>query len=62
MIESLKKGGTRKGNMLLFGATIGRTRYPLFLLNNKYKILPRPVVSCRYGNKGHNVYKLEWFQ
>ena len=41
MIESLKRGGTRKVNMLLFGATIGRTRYPLFLLNNKYKILPR---------------------
>ena len=55
MIESLEKGGTRKENMLLFGATIGPTRYPLFLLNNKYKILLRPVVSCRYGNKGHDV-------
>ena len=62
MITSLKCGGTRKGNMLLFGATIGRTRHPLFMFNNKIKILPRPVVSCRYGNRGHDVYNLDWFK
>ena len=62
MIDSLKHRGTQKCNMLLFGAAIGWTRYPLFMLNNKFKILPRQVVSSRYGNKGHNVYKLEWFK
>ena len=62
MIDSLKHGATLKGNMMLFGSTIGQTQYPLFLLNNKVKILPRPVVTCRYGNRLLNVYKLQLFK
>ena len=55
-------GGTKMGNMYLYGGTIGRTRYPTFIHRGIKKNLPRPVVKSRYGGPGKLLLETEWFQ
>ena len=45
----------------LYDSTIGETRYPQFIINKQYKILPRPYPPCKPGNKGCRVLQLNWF-
>ena len=55
-------GGTKMGNMYLYGSTIGRTRYPTFIHRGIKKYLPRPVIKSRYGGPGKLLLETEWFQ
>ena len=48
-------------SLSLYGSTIGVTRYPQFIINHHYKILPRPYPPCKPGNKGWRVLQLNWF-
>ena len=48
-------------SLSLYGSTIGATRYPQFIINNQYKILPRPYPPSEPGNKGWKVLQLNWF-
>ena len=37
---------------LMYCSTIGATRHPQFIKDDKYKILPRPYHTSKPGNKG----------
>lgn len=57
----IKASGTKMRGMYLYGSTTGWSRYPLFIVNNKRKMLPRPVVNSRCGSKGFELMKCYWF-
>ena len=45
----------------MYGSTIGATRYPQFIKDDEYKILPRPYHTSKPGNKGWNLDQSCWF-
>ena len=47
------KTKVRGVRMHMYGGTIGRSQYPKYIDGLKSKMLPRPVVNSRPGNKGY---------
>ena len=45
----------------MYGSTIGATRYPQFIKDDEYKILPRPYHTSKPGNKGWKLVQSCWF-
>ena len=67
--DSIKKGGytMNKGiqneKMHMYGSTVGRSKYPCFLENNKRKMRPRPVTKIRPGALGYQLFNTcNWLQ
>ena len=46
------KTKSRTISLSMYGSTIGATRYPQFIKDDEYKILPRPYHTSKPGNKG----------
>ena len=46
------KTKSRTISLLMCGSTIGAPRYPQFIKDDEYKILPRPYHTSKPGNKG----------
>ena len=46
------KTKSRMISLLMYGSTIGATRYPQFIKDDKYNILPRSYHTSKPGNKG----------
>ena len=61
--KEISKGGStmktkvRGVRMHMYGGTIGRSQYPKYIDGLKSKMLPRPVVNSRPGNKGYALMK-----
>ena len=45
------KTKSRMISLLMYGSTIGETRYPKFIKDDEYEILPRPYHTSKPGNK-----------
>ena len=41
------KTKSRTISLLMYGLTIGATRYPQFIIDDGYKILPRPYYTSK---------------
>ena len=55
--------GIQNEKMPIYGSTIGRSKYPCFLENNKRKMLPRPITKIRTGTLGYQLLKTcNWSQ
>ena len=48
-------------SLSLYGSIIGATRYTQHIINNQYKILPRPYPPCKPGKKGWRELQLNCF-
>ena len=48
-------------SILMYGSTIGATRYPQFIKDDEYKILLRPYHTSKYRNKGWKIVQSFWF-
>ena len=62
LMDTLSVCGTKTGNMLLLGATIGWSRHPQFYDGKGYRMLPRPVVKSRLNRTGYWLMKSIWFK
>ena len=54
------KTKSRTISLSMYGSTIGVTRYPLFIKDDEYKILPRPYHTSKPGNKGWKLVQSFW--
>lgn len=55
------KTKSRTISLSMYGSTIGATRYPQFIKDDEYKILPRPYHTSKPGNKGWKLVQSCWF-
>ena len=55
------KTKSRTISLLMYGSTIGATRYPQFIKGDEYKILPWPYQTPKSGKQGWKLVQSYWF-